>query len=187
MATVAMQESSDVVAIGPRVIASDPIYGEMLDFLNDDAELLDDDKHNEWLERTTDDIEYTIPVRKTVYRKDGLGFDPTSFHFHDNRKSLELRVRRSVGIATAYDRDPLPRIRRFISNVVVHETEAVGEYLVKSYIALYRNRFDDPHFDVLTGRREDIIRRTPEGLRLAKRTVYLDQVALGAPYLNIFM
>jgi hypothetical protein len=52
---------------------------------------------------------------------------------------------------------------------------------------MLRNRFDDPQYDMLSGKREDIIRRTPEGLRLARRVVLLDQAALGASWLNVFM
>ena len=61
------------------------------------------------------------------------------------------------------------------------------EYAVTSYILLLRNRFDAPTYDMLSGKREDIVRRTEEGLRLARRLVLLDQSALGAPYLNVFM
>ncbi len=52
---------------------------------------------------------------------------------------------------------------------------------------LWRNRFDNPTYDMLTGKREDIVRRTDGGLKLACRIVLLDQAALGAPYLNVFM
>jgi len=41
------------------------------DFLIDEAALLDDDRHLEWLDCLTEDIVYKMPVRKTVYRRDG--------------------------------------------------------------------------------------------------------------------
>ncbi len=175
------------VAGGRRVSASDPVYGEIADFLMDEAALLDDDLHAEWLERLTDDIKYKMPVRKTLYRRDGRGFDERNSHFDDDRLSLGLRVRRSVEVPSAYDRDPAPRIRRMISNVRVWETETDGEWAVTSYLALFRNRFDAPTYDVLTAKREDVVRRTDDGLKLAQRTILVDQSALGAPYLNVFM
>jgi phthalate 3,4-dioxygenase subunit beta len=177
------------VETGPhaRLSASDPRHGEIVDFLTDEAALLDEDQHLEWLETLAEDIAYKIPVRKTLYRKDGRGFDERNSHFDDDVLSLGLRVRRSVEISSAYDRDPAPRIRRFVTNVVVHETDDPDELAVTSYILLLRNRFDAPTYDMLSGKREDIIRRTPDGLRLAKRLVLLDQSALGAPYLNVFM
>ena len=112
--------------------------------------------------------------QSTLYRRDGTGFGGSSFHFNDNLQTMTLRVRRSVDVASAYDRDPAPRIRRMISNVVVHEGENAGEYAVTSAIALFRNRFDIPTCDILTAKREDIIRRTDAGLRIAKRTILLD-------------
>jgi len=174
-------------AKGARVSATQTLYGEIVDFLVDEAALLDDDLHFEWLELVTDDITYKMPVRKTLYRRDGKGFDEHSSHFDDDRLSLGLRVRRSVEIPSAYDRDPAPRIRRLVTNIVVHETEVDGEFAVTSYITLLRNRFDAANYDILSGKREDVVRRTPEGLKLCRRVVLLDQSALGAPYLNVFM
>ena len=59
------------------------------------------------------------------------------------------------------------------------EGENAGEYAVTSAIALFRNRFDIPTYDILIAKREDIIRRIDAGLRIAKRTILLDRAALG--------
>lgn len=187
MAQASAKAAAAEAPVGKRVKASDPAYGDILDFLNDEAALLDDDKHREWLSLLSDDAIYLMPARKTVYRRDGRGFDSDNFHFNDNRMTLDLRVRRSVEVPSAFDRDPAPRIRRQISNVVVYEGANADEYAVTSTIVLFRNRFDNPHFDILPAKREDIIRKTADGLKLAKRTVLLDQAALGASYLNVFM
>jgi 3-phenylpropionate/cinnamic acid dioxygenase small subunit len=170
-----------------RISASQPFYGEILDFLIDEAALLDDDLHLEWLDLIADDVSYRMPVRKTLYRRDGRGFDERNNHFDEDRLSLGLRVRRSVEISSAYDRDPAPRIRRLVTNVVVHETDVQDEYAVTSYILLLRNRFDAGHYDTLSAKREDVIRRTRDGLKLSKRLILVDQSAFGAPYLNVFM
>jgi 3-phenylpropionate/cinnamic acid dioxygenase small subunit len=183
----ATTDTSTTTHSGPRISGHEELYGQIHDFLMDEAALLDDDLHNEWLGLLTDDVTYKMPVRKTLYRRDGRGFDERNSHFDDDRMSLGLRVRRSVEIESAYDRDPAPRIRRLVTNVVAHHTDNPDEFAVTSYITLLRNRFDNPTYDILTGKREDIIRRTDDGLRLAKRVVLLDQSALGAPYLNVFM
>lgn len=187
--TTAKSVASEVKAAAsslPRIKSSDPVYGEIQDFLIDEAALLDDDLHQEWLELMADDISYKMPVRKTLYRRDGRGFDKASFHFNDNKASLGIRVKRSVVIPSAFDRDPAPRIRRMITNLVVRQSGS-DEYEATSSIALFRNRFNEPTYDILTGRREDLIRRTADGLRIARRTVLLDQAGLGASYLNVFM
>jgi len=173
---------------GTRVKASDPVYGDILDFLIDEAALLDDDRHLEWLECLTDDISYKMPVRKTLYRRDGDGFDERNMHWYDDRFSLGLRVKRSVELPSAYDRDPAPRIRRMVTNLVVHETDTPGEYAATTYLVLLRNRFDAPTYDILSAKREDVIRRDDDGTcKLASRLILLDQAAVGAVYINVFM
>lgn len=187
MAAAEPHQESATPPAAQRVKASNPIYGDILDLLNEEAALLDDDLHKEWLNCFTEDITYVMPVRTTLYRRDGRGFDETSFHFNDNLKSLQLRVRRSVDVRSAYDRDPAPRIRRFISNITVRESGTQGEFFVTSNILLLRNRFDNPQFDVLAAKREDTIRSTDNGMKIARRRILVDQAALGASYLNVFM
>jgi len=171
-----------------RVKASDLIYGDILDFLIDEAAMLDDDRHLEWLDCLTEDIVYKMPIRKTVYRRDGDGFDGRNVHWDDDRFSLGLRVRRSVEVEAAYDRDPAPRVRRMVTNLVVHETDTPGEYAATTYLLVLRNRFDAPTYDMLTAKREDVIRRDDEGTcKLARRRVLVDQTALGAVFINVFM
>lgn len=170
-----------------RISAADPVYGEILDFLIDEADLLDQDLHLEWIELLTDDLAYYMPSRKTLYRRDGQGFNPRGAHFDDDKGSLTTRARRNVEISSAYDRDPAPRIRRLVSNVVVHEGDAPGEYAVKSSLLILRNRYEDTTSDSLSARREDVLRRTPDGFRLAQRTIFVDQALIPAPWLNVFM
>src|SRR5271170_7222435 len=125
---------------------------------------------------------YMSPEQARGKRADGRGFDSRNNHFNDNRSSLELRVRRNVDIGPAFDRDPAPRIRRLVSNITVHQSPDPDEYAVKSSILLLHSRFDDLGYNALSGRRYDVIKRTTEGLRLAHRTIHLDQSLLGAPY-----
>lgn len=173
---------------GARLKASDPIYGDILDFLIDEAALLDDDRHVEWLDCLTDDVVYKMPVRKTVYRRNGDGFDGRNSHWDDNRQSLGLRVKRSVDLPSAFDRDPAPHIRRMVTNLIVRKTETSGEYAAASYVLLLRNRFDAPTYDILSAKREDLIRRGGDGTcKLARRLILVDQTALGAVFINVFM
>ena len=173
---------------GARLTASDPIYGGILDFLIDEAALLDDDRHVEWLDCLADDIVYQMPVRKTVYRRNGDGFDGRNSHWDDNRQSLGMRVKRSVDLASAFDRDPPPHIRRMVTNLIVRKTDTPGEYAAMSYMLLLRNRFDAPTYDILSAKREDLIRRGSDGIcKLARRLILLDQTALGAVFINVFM
>ncbi|MFM0043717.1 aromatic-ring-hydroxylating dioxygenase subunit beta [Paraburkholderia sediminicola] len=173
---------------GARVKASTPIYGDILDFLIDDAAMLDDDRHAEWLNSLADDVVYTMPVRKTLRRRDGKGFDEQGYHLNDNRQTLAMRVQRTLEVPSAPDRDPAPRIKRLVTNLVVHETGVPDEYAATTYLLLMRNRFEAPSYDMLTAKREDIIRREANGtLKLARRLIQVDQSALGTVYINVFM
>jgi hypothetical protein len=72
--------------------------------------------------------------------------------------------------------------------VVVRETETPGEYAATSYLLVLRNRFDAPNYDILTAKREDLLRRAADGTcKLARRLILVDQTALGAVYINVFM
>jgi 3-phenylpropionate/cinnamic acid dioxygenase small subunit len=181
-----MASVETAVETGVRVSASSPVFGEIVDFLTDEAYLLDDDKHMEWLDLLTDDVSYRMNRRKTLYRKDGNGVAPGG-GFNEDRMSLTLRARRNIEVPSAFDRDPAPRIRRMISNFVVHETETPGEYAVRSAILLLRNRFDQPDYDMLSATRDDVLRKTPDGFRLASRVITPDQARMGAPFPNVFL
>ena len=167
--------------------SAEGIYGEMLNFLIDEAAMLDDDRHLEWLDQLTDDVTYKMPYRQTVYRKDGDGADDRQCHFDDDRLSLGVRARRNVESVSALDRDPLPRIRRMVTNVVVYQGDSEDEYEVTSAILLIRNRFDKTFRELLSARRVDVIRRTPDGLRLARRVITVDQGTFGSSFVNVFM
>lgn len=173
-------------ASGERVSASEPVHGKIVDFLMDEAYLLDDNKHHEWLACVADDIQYKSNRVKTLYRKQGSGVVPGG-EFNDNLDSLKLRVRRNLDTASAFDRDPLPRFARMITNVVVHTTEAPDEYAVRSKITLYRNRFDDTTYDMMTATRNDVIRFTKSGPKLAARVITPDIQRPGALFSNVLL
>jgi 3-phenylpropionate/cinnamic acid dioxygenase small subunit len=169
-----------------RVPPASP-YEEIVQFLFDEATLLDEERQHEWLELLTNDISYRMPVRRTVYRRDGRGFDERTLHFNDDRMTLGIRVRRNMDVESAFDRDPAPRYRRLVTNVLLYEGDVDGEYVVTSSLLLLRNSGDNPDYDLLSAQREDVVRRTPDGLRLASRTILVDQARLNAPYPNVFL
>lgn len=185
MAVAPERVVEDAAMRPPRVAAE--VFVEVLDFLTDEAALLDDDLHREWLGLLTEDVVYQMPGRRSVHRKDGKGLDFDNCNFDDDWSSLDMRVRRSVEIASAFDRDPPPRIRRLVTNVVVRRTDSDVEYAATSSVLLLRSRLHLPDYDILSARREDVVRRTDDGLRLAKRLILVDQTTLGAAYLNVFM
>lgn len=184
---VANAEPTIEASVGAPVPYGDPRYNEVMGFLIEEARLLDHDEFERWTELFADDLIYTMPVRRTVLRKDGRGFDPGMMHFDDDAASLRTRVRRIMHTKTAYAEDPPSRVRRFLSSVVVHETDVEGEYIVESSVLLLRSRWSDQHYDLVSVERQDLLRRSEPGFNLARRNILIDQTALGTPNLAIFL
>jgi 3-phenylpropionate/cinnamic acid dioxygenase small subunit len=172
---------------GPALNPATPVCGEIANFLHFEAELLDEDLHEEWFALLADDLAYAAPGRNTLYRSDGRGYDSAHNFFYDDKASMGFRVKRSIGIEGAHDRDPPPRVRRMISNIMVHETGAPDEYFVVSSLLVLRNRYDEPQTDMMSGRREDVLRRAGGKWQIARRTILVDQANLGSIFLNVFM
>lgn len=148
-----------------------------LEWLEHEAELLDEGRFEEWLGLLTDDVEYSLPIRLTRERKGGLDYHIGNQVFLDNRETLGLRVAR-LQTEFAWAEDPPSRTRRFVTNVRVRLTP--DGIAVRSYLLLFRSRKDDPVPEWFSAERRDLLRRTPEGLRLARRQILLDQATIGA-------
>lgn len=170
-----------------RVSARDAIYAELHEFLNDEAVLLDHDKPTEWLGMLAEDLVYRAPVRVTRNRADGPGFSPTMAHFDDTYQSLVRRVQRATQSPNAWAVDPPSRMLRHVSNVRVYRTTTDDEYQVLSYVLAVRSHSDVADVRIVSAERDDLIRRTADGWRLARRDIYLVQSTLGVPNLAFFL
>lgn len=158
---------------------------EVEEFLNQESRLLDEGDLDTWLTLLTEDVRYVIPVRSTRYGRATNEFSTKSFVFNDDLYGLRMRVAR-LHSRFAWAEDPASRNRHFISNVFV-EHEENDTLRVRSNVLLYRSRLTDPSGEIFTGERHDEIRRTPDGLRLAKRTVYMDQTVLSLSAVTTFI
>jgi 3-phenylpropionate/cinnamic acid dioxygenase small subunit len=159
-------------------------YSEVLEFLYNEALLLDSQRLQEWLETMTPDVEYHMPQRLSRMPKDGAGFESELEYFTENHSSLKTRVAR-LQTDQAWAEQPASRTRHFVSNTIV-ERLGEGQYHVRSNFLVTRTRADLP-YDMFTGEREDTLRRDDSGqLRLAKRTIWFDQTVLRAYNLSIF-
>jgi 3-phenylpropionate/cinnamic acid dioxygenase small subunit len=176
----------DPSALGARVHSGTPLHSELLDFLIDEARLLDHNRVDDWYELLADDLTYRMPVRRSVYSKQGLGFDPTMAHFDDDHASMTVRIKRFHSLSN-YAEDPPSRVRRIVTNVTVHELDAPDEYAVGSYLLLLRSRWDSSTFDIIPAERQDVVRRDGASFKIASRIIYPDQSVLGTPNLAIFL
>lgn len=147
-------------------------------FLYDEAALLDARRYRDWLTLLADDLEYWMPIRRTVTVND-LANEFTKIgdmaFFDDDRQMAEMRVKK-LEAGSAWSEDPPSRSRHFVTNVRI--TGLTGEELtVESCICVYRTRLNT-EVDTWTGRRVDGLRRTASGLRLFKRHIFLDQTLI---------
>jgi len=173
-----------LVEPGRTLSPVDALYGEVVEFLNNEAELLDGRRFEEWLSLLADDLTYRLPVRLNA--RDGETDAPTTEIFSDDLASLRLRVRR-LGTGFAWAETPPSRTRHFISNVRVRTTQLANELEVSSYFLVYRSRASETTPDLFSGQREDRLRNTEDGWRLAARTIQLDQAVLAARHISIFL
>ncbi len=155
-------------------------------FLYHEAELLDDGKHREWLDLLTEDIQYRVPRRVTRERgAEGSDFSREGYLYREDHGTLSTRIKR-LEKEYAWAENPPSRTRRLVSNVRVQETED-DEYSLRNNLLLFRNEKDQQDHDLIACERADTIRRTADGLRLADRTVYLDQTVFPSKNLSFFL
>ena len=168
-----------------KVHPGDPLYNEVLDFLNEEAEMLDDDRLVDWLAMLAEDVSYLMPVRVTRQRGEGSGFAPGATFFDDDKTRLTFRVRRIVESPNAHAERPATRTRRLVTNVRIRRAGA--DLLAQSSLLLLRSRWDQSDFDLLSARRNDLLRRVGADLKLVRREILVDQTVPESLCLTVFL
>jgi ethylbenzene dioxygenase beta subunit len=161
-------------------------WHEVQQFLFREARLLDGCRYRDWLGLLTEDVHYWMPViENTLGRGAPHRYDPGRLaFFDDDLEGLRRRVEKLAN-RTAWTENPPTRQCHAISNVEVEATVRHDELLVHSVFVHHRGMGERDEF-TLVGRREDLVRRTPDGLRLARRLIVIDQHVLLARNLNVF-
>jgi 3-phenylpropionate/cinnamic acid dioxygenase small subunit len=104
----------------------------------------------------------------------------------EDHGSLAARVAR-LETEYAWAEDPASRTRRLVTNVRPTQSDDESLIEVKSNLLIYRGRYDSPDFNLIAAERQDVLRRTDDGLRLLKRLVLLDQATVATHNLAIFL
>lgn len=173
-------------AIEPDKLAAMYQQYEVEQFYTHEAALLDHHKYAEWIELFTDDTHYFMPIRRTVPRR-SLSKEFTQpgdvAFFDDDKQTLNGRVLK-LGTGTAWAEDPPSRTRHLVTNVRIVE-DSGAELTVETCFHLYRTRLKS-EIDEWIGRREDVLRRTEEGFKIARRYIFLDQTILLSQNLSNF-
>jgi 3-phenylpropionate/cinnamic acid dioxygenase small subunit len=183
---LSQERARDALTIDDLLLAR-----EVEEFLYREAEIIDGRHFKEWLDFFTDDIRYWVPIRKNLpfqHRFEDATDDHQSAWIDDNRMTLVARVYQ-VLTKIHWAEEPLSRVSHLISNVMidrVEETERGDEIVVKSRLLVHRSRMEEAG-EMIVGKREDRIRRTPEGFKICWRKILIDQATLSAKNLSFFL
>ena len=160
---------------------------EVEQFLYLEAALLDDGEFHEWLALFAEDIHYWMPTRYNRTRRerdrDSSAANEIAF-FDEDLASLKMRVKR-LDTGLAWAEDPPSRTRHLVTNVRIRPRDTSGEYDVTSNFLLYRTRLETD-LNIFAGERQDVLRKTGEGWRIARRKIVLDQNVVLAKNLSVF-
>ncbi|MER6332903.1 aromatic-ring-hydroxylating dioxygenase subunit beta [Streptomyces sp. NPDC014983] len=167
---------------------------EVEQFYYEEADLLDAGRYTDWLDLLADDLDYWMPTRTDRLRRQqalSVAARGEAAFYDETRESLAWRVRR-FDSGMAWAEDPPSRTRHLVTNVLVRHIDpqenagfTEDDLLVRSAFLVYRNRLEREE-NVFAGGRTDILRRTPDGLRVARRTILLDQSTLQAKNISTF-
>ncbi|MFQ3455245.1 3-phenylpropionate/cinnamic acid dioxygenase subunit beta [Bradyrhizobium sp. UFLA01-814] len=169
------------------------LKADVEDFYYHEADLLDDRRFRDWLELLTDDISYFMPIRRNVKfgqqaarentkRGEGISW------FDEDKWTLTKRVEQIL-TGVHYAEEPLSRITHMVSNVQIKgarpDVDAARELDVTSRFLVYQNRVEYETY-IFVGRRNDTLRLTDNGWKIARREILLEQNILLAKNLTTF-
>jgi phthalate 3,4-dioxygenase subunit beta len=173
------------VTAGRPLPYGDPAHLAAHQFLVEEAALLDAADYAGWLGLLCEDIRYVMPVRVTTAR--GADFDSLADmgHFDEDMYALRKRVQR-LATDHAWTEDPPSRTRHFVTNVRTFRDER-DDLRVESALLLFRSRGDTREASLISAGRTDLLRATPDGLRLARREITVDESVLRTQNLAVFL
>jgi 3-phenylpropionate/cinnamic acid dioxygenase small subunit len=139
---------------------------ECRDLVYREGRLIDERRWQEWLALFTPDCEFWVPS----WHDDAPTRDPhteVSLMYYQGRFGLEERVWRITSGLSAASR-PLPRTCHVVGSVQLVEADAERAQVTASFTA-HTYRLDRTH--AFFGLYDYTLRRTPEGLRIARKRV----------------
>jgi 3-phenylpropionate/cinnamic acid dioxygenase small subunit len=163
------------------------LWLELMQFYIREAWLLDERKFNQWLGLFTDDVLYFMPRRKNVLRREAhRELTPLGdlAILEEDKRYLEMRVAR-LDTGMAWAEDPPSRTRHLIGNLEVVLLEN-GEVQTRTAFLVYRSHLETDR-QLLSGCREDVLRRVEEAWKIARRTIVLDANVLLDKNLSVFL
>ena len=169
------------------------LKADMEDFLYAEADLLDERRFRDWLNLLAEDITYFMPIRRNVkfgqhaQRENTVQGSGISW-FDEDKWTLTKRVDQIL-TGVHYAEEPLSRVSHMVSNVqirrVVPSLDDPREVEVRCRFLVYQNRIEYETY-TFVGKRTDLLRKTEDGWKIARREILLDQNVLQAKNLSTF-
>jgi 3-phenylpropionate/cinnamic acid dioxygenase small subunit len=163
------------------------LWLELMPFYIREAWLLDERKFKDWLDLFTDDVLYFMPRRKNVPRREAhRELTPLGdlAILEEDKRYLQMRVAR-LDTGMAWAEDPPSRTRHMIGNLEA-ELSKNGEVAARTAFLVYRSHLETDH-QLLSGYREDVLRKADGAWKIAKRTIVLDANVLLDKNLSVFL
>lgn len=134
-------------------------------FLYRQAEFLDEQQWDDWLDLYADDGFYWMPAEEDQVEGDGM---PNIFW--EDKDLMRMRIARNTH-PRAHSQAPHNRLSHVVSNVIVESEDANGDVVVRSrfHCAEYL-RYQVRSF---TGKYRHYLKKTPDGYRIALQRVDL--------------
>jgi 3-phenylpropionate/cinnamic acid dioxygenase small subunit len=179
---------ADEDAAGPVMLTpQQALWLELMQFYIREAWLLDERKLKEWLDLFTDDVLYFMPRRKNVPRREAhRELTPLGdlAILEEDKRYLEMRVAR-LDTGMAWAEDPPSRTRHLIGNLEAAPL-GNGEVEARTAFLVYRSHLETDH-QLLSGCREDLLRKVDGAWKVARRTIVLDANVLPDKNLSVFL
>ena len=163
------------------------LWFELMQFYIREAWLLDERKLKEWLDLFTDDVLYFMPRRKNVPRRElhrELTQPGDLAILEEDKRYLEMRVAR-LETGMAWAEDPPSRTRHLVGNLEA-KLQDNGEVDARTAFLVYRSHLETDH-QLLSGHREDVLRKIDGAWKIARRTIVLDANVLLDKNLSVFL
>lgn len=177
----------------PRDARYYEIKREVEEFLYDEANLLDGRAFKEWLDTLAEDLVYFMPMMFNVKfgehaKREKTRLEKDMSWFNEGKWTLTKRAEQIL-TGVHWAEEPLSRVCRMVSNVQLTriDTNAAGELEVgvSSRFLIYQNRCEHEQY-FFVGDRADVLRKTADGWKLARREINIHQNVLLAKNLTVF-